>query len=173
MTDDELVVEHQRRDAIKDAQNDASLRHVEFKVIGQPVPQSGMRAFNTPAGTRLTTTGGAGLKEWRTQLAEAAHERRTLLGVLTGPLGLDVTFRFRMPQSRLKRQRELLVIPHAVRPDLDKLVRAVFDGLKTGGLIVDDAQIASLTTFKCEVLEDWVGVDIRLRQLPTMDRYLW
>ena len=175
MNDWEVVDEHMRRDAVRDAQADVTLRHVEFKVIGKPVPQSGSKTARTAAGARVITTGGVGLREWRTQLAVTASEQRLLVGTFTGALGLDVTFRFRTPQTRLKTkaQRQVLVAPHSVTPDLDKLLRAVFDSLKQGGLIEDDARISSLTAFKCELAEDWVGVDVRLRELDSTDRYLW
>jgi Holliday junction resolvase RusA-like endonuclease len=46
----------------------------------------------------------------------------------------------------------------AVRPDIDKLTRAVLDGLTDGGLISDDARVVRLMVD--EVYGDRVGVDV-------------
>ena len=52
-------------------------------------------------------------------------------------------------------------------PDLDKLVRAVCDGIVAGGAIIDDRQIFELNAGKYQALEDGEpvtsGVDIRLK----------
>ena len=68
--------------------------------------------------------------------------------------GVGVTLRFRLPKpKRTVRERP------TVRPDLDKLVRAVLDAL-SGVCFEDDAQVLSLYTSKR--YSDRPGVDISI-----------
>lgn len=143
--------------------------HVRFRVLGVPVPQGSMKAVPTPAGPRLVD-GNKGLAVWRSNVAAEADVARLTVGTLRGPLGADVTFHLPMPASRPKRDRLLGLVPAWHRPDLDKLLRAVLDGLTAGGLIGDDAQIASLAARKDEIWGGWTGAEVRLHVLAPAPR---
>lgn len=54
----------------------------------------------------------------------------------------------------------------AVTPDIDKLARAVLDALKSGGVLVDDAQVVRLITEKRYGHE--LGVRITVSDVPSM-----
>jgi len=57
----------------------------------------------------------------------------------------------------------------AVKPDLDKLVRAVLDGITEGGAIHDDAQVCAIAASKTYAGQ-WIapGADITITPLiPT------
>ena len=69
--------------------------------------------------------------------------------------GVHVILRFRIPPPK----RQTREFP-TVRPDLDKLVRAVLDAL-TGVIFVDDAQVLGL--YASKRYSDTPGVDIVVR----------
>lgn len=138
-----------------------------WRTLGMPAPQFGMKSVNTAAGPRLKTDGGVGLLPWRSALATDAEIARVTGRRHAGPVALDIEFRFPMPATRLKREREAGQIPKWRRPDLDKLLRAVCDALTVGGLILDDAQIAEIHARKREYWDSWSGADITVRDLWT------
>jgi len=143
-----------------------------FRVLGSPVTKAGMRAVGTPGGPRLIGSGGKGLRAWQDHVAAAALEARLAAEwpIIEEPVGLELAFQYLMPAARPKWWRALGCVPRGTGDDLDKLVRAVGDGLQAGGVIRDDRQIAYLLARKDEVAEGWEGVEIRLRPLPIVKR---
>lgn len=138
-----------------------------FIVYGTPVAQGGMRFVPTPNGSRQITVGGKGLEDWRQAIAAEAAVAQVQGHKHTGPVALHVDFRYTMPISRKAAERRNGWIPRKVAPDLDKLVRAVGDSLKVGGLILDDAQIAEIHATKYEYSEGWTGAEVVVRDLWT------
>lgn len=67
-----------------------------------------------------------------------------------------------MPKSRPAAARDAEWWPCAVTPDLDKIVRALGDGLKAGGMIADDARIFRLGTVEKIEVHGWTGAEIVL-----------
>src|SRR4029079_16258887 len=66
-----------RRDRVKATRTDPEdLSTSAFRVLGHPVPQSGMKPVSTAAGPRLVTTGGRDLENWRHSLAAEAAVAR-------------------------------------------------------------------------------------------------
>lgn len=133
---------------------------VEFDVLGVPAPQGSKRHV----GHGIMVESSKKLAPWRDSVAAAARNAAIRGGVtrsLTGPLNLDVTFRFPMPKARQAAVRRAGEGPKTTAPDLDKLVRGVGDALQASGLIVDDARIASITARKVEVTA-WTGATIRV-----------
>jgi Holliday junction resolvase RusA-like endonuclease len=63
---------------------------------------------------------------------------------------VDITFRLIRPKGHYgaKGLRPSAPKRPAVKPDLDKLARAVLDGITAGGAIHDDAQVCHLTVEK-------------------------
>ena len=127
---------------------------ITFDVVGQPAAQGSKRHVG---GGRMVET-AAGHAPWRAAVAAAArtHAPDT---PLDGPITLIVVFRFTMPKSRPRAVRDAGTAPKTTAPDLDKLVRAVGDGLQAGGLIADDARIAEVRASKVEVI-GWTGATI-------------
>lgn len=107
---------------------------VEFFIPGVPVQQGSKTAFVIGKRAVVTDQNKAQLKPWRAIVA--AHADR---GV-TFDEPVAVVLRFVMPRP----QRPRWSVP-AVKPDIDKLVRALLDGLTDGGLIADDARVVNLT----------------------------
>ena len=119
---------------------------IDFTVTGDPVPQGSVKAFIPKGWTRavVTSTSGPKLKSWRHDVAAvamccAAQSRWSA----DGPMRVVVTFGLARPLSVSAKKR-----PHpTVRPDLDKLCRALLDAL-TGVLWNDDAQVIFLAATK-------------------------
>jgi Holliday junction resolvase RusA-like endonuclease len=143
-----------------------------FRVLGTPSTKGGVRAVATAAGPRMIGTGGVELRAWQDQVAAAALHARELAGwpIVEDPVGLELIFQYLMVAGRPKWWRKLGCVPRGTGDDLDKLVRAVGDGLQAGGVIRDDRQIAYLLARKDEVADGWEGVEVRLRPLPIVRR---
>jgi Holliday junction resolvase RusA-like endonuclease len=134
-----------------------------FQVYGTPAPQGSKVAFRVGQHARMKEASGANHAIWRDAVAVAA--RAAFPGEpLNGPLRVTMSFRFPMPKSRTKAQREKGYIYKTTAPDTDKLVRCVGDALMAAGVIKDDSQIVSLHAYKHETTA-WTGVEISLEEL--------
>jgi crossover junction endodeoxyribonuclease RusA len=137
---------------------------VEFTVRGSPVPQGSHRAFQPtkklPDGRRIPVghpvvvpDNPANLQAWRNAVHEAAAAAMGEREILRGPVGLIVTFVMQRPQGHFSKKgfgSDLLRSAPAyptVRPDLDKLERAVKDALK-GVVYNDDSQVVTKASRK-------------------------
>lgn len=141
---------------------------IVFEVTGTPAPQGDKSAILRGGKPRLIE-GKSGAardrhKTWRATVADAARDvagHDDVPAPLDGALHLDVEFRCAMPASRPKRIQAIGTTPKISAPDLDKLLRSLGDSLKEGGLIRDDARIASIHARKNEVV-GWTGAIISL-----------
>jgi crossover junction endodeoxyribonuclease RusA len=119
---------------------------IEFTVLGTPRPQGSMKAFVIKGQTRLTSD-NAKMKPWRQQVGMTALAERAEIGcyeVWAGrhvAVGISMDYYFARPKSARKR------LLHVVKPDRDKLDRAIGDALK-GVLFEDDGQIVEGTSRK-------------------------
>lgn len=116
-------------------------------VYGKPVPQGSMRAFKHKiTGAVCTTSDNKKLKPWRQQITGTAiaalAERGEQMHAQHVPVGLELHFYLERPKSAPKSRTR-----PAVKPDLDKLVRAVKDALK-GVAYEDDGQVCQLAAAK-------------------------
>lgn len=114
-----------------------------FTVFGHPQPQGSSRAFFVKSlGRSVITTTNTKLKPWRQQVSETAM---TLPDVKPfgndSPVKMTLDFYFARPKSAKKRPGM------TVKPDVDKLTRAIFDALK-GIVLHDDSQVVSVTANK-------------------------
>jgi Holliday junction resolvase RusA-like endonuclease len=118
-------------------------------VMGTPVPKGSARAFVIPGDKPravVVQNNKKALAHWQTQIG---NEARYVMGsTLTrpdfdGPFMVGVTFMINRPRSLSVKARPL----PTVKPDLDKLIRAVLDGL-TGIVWRDDAQVVTLIAKK-------------------------
>ncbi|MBI0582256.1 MAG: RusA family crossover junction endodeoxyribonuclease [Methanomassiliicoccales archaeon] len=123
---------------------------IVFFVAGEPVPQGSTKAFYIKKLERVVTTHtNANTEAWRHRIAtEAQHANQLRPQSYFSEdrrLGYEVLmeFVFTRPKSTPKRWKM-----NTKRPDLDKLVRAVLDGI-TNVLIPDDSQVVRITASKC------------------------
>lgn len=135
---------------------------VTFQVIGLPAPQGSKTVFNGHPVEGGSKTGRENVKAWRQAVAETAHEVWDGRPPINGPVALDVRFILPRPKSAPKRNRW-----HASRPDLDKLLRATKDALKTAGVYTDDGRVASVSMTKTLAAVDypWTGATITIYEL--------
>lgn len=113
------------------------MRSVSFTVYGHPAPQGSSRAFVPKGWTRaIVTSTNPKLKPWRQEVAGAA--KNLDLECLSKDAGVKIVchFFFDRPASVSKKKRPYMT----VKPDVDKLLRAILDSLK-GILIQDDCQV--------------------------------
>jgi len=96
-----------------------------------------------------------GLQAWRRSVAAHVRAERGPAPPLEGPAAVDLVFCFRRPAEHYRRGKyaDLLRDTAPAYPtyqhDLDKLARAVLDGMTAGGAWADDGQVIELTARKC------------------------
>jgi crossover junction endodeoxyribonuclease RusA len=121
---------------------------IELRVYGEPQPQGNKTGF--ARGGRVVMVEGrrpesrAAFKDWRGAVAQAARDWQQAQPqpLVDGPVTVELTFWLTKPSS-LPKWRWL---PHG-RPDIDKLARAVLDGI-TGTLITNDSRVVELVARK-------------------------
>lgn len=126
-------------------------RSLFIEVEGEPIPQGSMRVFNghiTHASSRL--------KAWRKQIAEAI----AALGEQPFSGAVRAWLYFRLPRPKTAKRP----LP-TVKPDVDKLARAVFDACEMAGIVRTDAQIVGFYADKRYAEELPPHVKIYLEEL--------
>ena len=109
---------------------------ISFEVFGLPKSKGSFRPFvNRKTGQALMVRGKSSV-QWEQLVRSEAQRARTDQCPLDGPLACSITFRLQAPKT-VKRE-----FP-TTKPDLDKLVRGVLDGM-TGILYKDDCQIVNI-----------------------------
>lgn len=135
-----------------------------FEILGVPAPQGSKTRM--PSGAVIegsSDTGRAKHKSWRAAVVETARELAPPGEPFDGALQLSVEFRMPMPKSRPKRVRDAGKWPSSVKPDIDKLLRGLLDGLEAGGLIAGDSRIFAVEVVQYEVV-GWTGAEVVLRR---------
>jgi len=120
---------------------------IEFFVAGTPVPQGSTKAFYIKKTQKVVTThSNKSTDAWRQRVASEAQRALNGRGFYEEDqrTGYEVllTFIFERPKSQPKKWTL-----NTKRPDLDKLVRAVLDGL-TGIAFPDDSQVVRIVAEK-------------------------
>lgn len=120
-------------------------------VSGTPAPQGSKRYV----GNGRAVESSRGLPSWREAVrAETARTAREHGAPLRGAVNVEMSFFFLRPASHLGRGENYgKLLPsapaeHVRQPDLDKLVRAVLDGLTMGGAWLDDRQVNAIYASK-------------------------
>jgi len=122
---------------------------ISFKVNGVPVPQGSMKVING----RVLHSQGSALAVWRSIIgweAKLAGAR-----IHKNPVRIKIIFIMPRPKT-VKREYP------SVAPDLDKLIRAVLDGL-TGIAYEDDGQVVEIQAHK--IYGGSVGAEILLEEM--------
>lgn len=121
---------------------------ISFFVVGSPAPKGSTKSFPFHrAGGGLgvsTTNANPRTKDWQNRVATEAQRAYEKSGeLMTGPVEVSLIFHLTRPKSVSVKKRP----EHITKPDLDKLSRAVIDGL-TGTVIEDDCQVIGLFASK-------------------------
>lgn len=135
---------------------------MRFYIPGLPQPQGSARAF-VVAGKARITSDNPKVKSWRVDAKRVFQERITKPEC--GPVRVNAVFEFARPKGHFGSGRNAHLVresapkTHTVKPDVDKLARALLDA-GTGTLWRDDAQVVSLTVGKryAEQPGTWVEV---------------
>jgi crossover junction endodeoxyribonuclease RusA len=101
---------------------------IEFRVFGEPAPQGSKKSIGN---NRFVETSKK-LAPWRKAVKDAATG--FVVEDLDAPIFVDVAFYLPKPKT-VKREYPV------VKPDADKLLRAVYDGITSAGVWRDDAMI--------------------------------
>ena len=130
-------------------------------VRGIPAPQGSKRHVG---GGRMVEMSRA-VGPWREAVrAETQRAMRLMeIGPHEGALKIYIEFTLPRPKSLPKK-----VVNHARRPDLDKLVRAVLDGLTEGGAWHDDGQVARIVADKQYEGEEPPGCSIMIYRMEEL-----
>lgn len=119
---------------------------IEFRVDGQPIPQGSMKVING----HVIHSQGSALAVWRSAVAIAAQKAGAKPSIK--PISVTAVFIMRRPKTVTRSEP-------TVPPDLDKLVRAILDGL-TAVAYQDDSQVTEIHTAK--IYGEQPGVEIRI-----------
>ena len=122
---------------------------ITFRVNGIPIPQGSMKVING----RVLHSQGSALAGWRSLIGWEAR----LAGASPHSLPVKITITFTMPRPKTVKRAW-----PSVAPDLDKLIRAVLDGL-TGVAYADDGQVVQIHAQKLYGAS--VGAEIQLETL--------
>ncbi|WP_275956277.1 RusA family crossover junction endodeoxyribonuclease [Nonomuraea sediminis] len=134
--------------------------YTAFTVYGTPAGQGSMKHV----GKGRLVPSSPRLRPWREAVKQAAldameaHNLRShggagdFLTTLSGPLSVEVEFTFLKPKSAPKKRRTWPITRSS--GDIDKLCRAVLDGLVDAGLMRDDSQVVELAAWKVYVGDD-------------------
>jgi Holliday junction resolvase RusA-like endonuclease len=158
---------------------------IRFRAAGEPIPQGSKKVWLNRATGKPQLAEDAGIRHasWRREVTATALEAKHLAGLsgpLIGPVTILLTFYIQRRQGdygtgRNARTIKLSSPPYPTGvPDLDKLVRAVFDSLTDAKLWVDDAQVVALTARKRWVdrfAEESQGVEVvvGLLEIPGLE----
>ena len=124
----------------------------EFWVDGIPRPQGSKKAFNR-GGRIVLVEASKGLPLWRQTIIDATSTVNTQHD---GPIRVELEFFLQQPKSVTRK------LPSVV-PDLDKLIRSVFDALAISKIIKDDALVCEVIASKAYSTAP--GVLIRITDL--------
>ena len=112
---------------------------IEFVVQGLPISQGSMKSF----GNGRMVHSNKNLKAWRTSVFQAGAIGSEQYGFFAQKeMAVRMELLFMLPHPKT-----VMRVRHTVRPDLDKLIRAIGDAL-SGACYVDDSQIVTIIAHK-------------------------
>lgn len=121
-----------------------------FDVLGIPAPQGSKRHV----GRGVLVESSKAVKPWREAIVWQAREAGLAGKRLDGDIVVLLLFRLPRPRGHYGTGRNAGALRKSapkrpnVKPDLDKLVRAVGDALSSAAVIADDARIVGMTATK-------------------------
>jgi crossover junction endodeoxyribonuclease RusA len=119
-------------------------------VRGTPAPQGSKRHVG---GGRMVEMSKA-VGPWREAVRAETQRAMNGHGPISGPVGVRVVFGLARPRAHYRTGRNAHMLKDTApvfpsgRPDVDKLARAVLDGLTMGGIWTDDSQVVRLEAVK-------------------------
>jgi len=126
-------------------------------VLGTPAPQGSKKGFYNPKLGRVQIVEDAKQKTrtWRQDVLTAAVDAQPDdWQAIDGPVWVEVCFYFKRPAAHFGTGRNAGALKDsapshpAVKPDIDKVLRATLDGLANAGCYVNDSRVVSVTVEK-------------------------
>lgn len=112
------------------------------------------------------------MKPWRTLVTHQARRAKPKgFTPYAGAVRVEVIFRFPRPKGHYGTGRNAGNLKpsapehHITKPDVDKLLRAILDGLTAAGIYHDDSQVVEVETFKHYATGDNPGATISVQPL--------
>ncbi|MFE4469515.1 RusA family crossover junction endodeoxyribonuclease [Leifsonia sp. NPDC056824] len=127
-----------------------------FTVNGKPVPQGSKTVFMVKGKPVLADANSKELKPWRQKVAQVALHAASHVSAREVPVAVHAVFTFERPKT-VKREYP------TVKPDLDKLIRSVFDAITDAGLWADDCQVVDMRVTK--QYGERPGVQVRVGEI--------
>ena len=123
-------------------------------VLGNPAPQGSKQHV----GNGRMVESSKAVKPWR----EAVVWQCKGKAMIHGPVEVDIVFTLNKPLKVPKNRNGYPSCP----PDIDKLLRSTFDGLKTAGIFEDDSRVVKVTAEKRYHPPGsiWTGATIMIRR---------
>jgi Holliday junction resolvase RusA-like endonuclease len=127
----------------------------QFYVTGTPVPQGSKTSFrHSKTGAVVMVDANPALKAWRATVDATARREWSGRPALDGGVTASLLFYMPRPKGHYGTGRNAGILkPSAptlmtVKPDVDKLSRAVLDSLSTAGIWTDDCRAWGLAAWK-------------------------
>lgn len=136
---------------------------IKITVNGKPAPQGNHRV--NAHGHTYEANKAVG--PWREAIR--AETQREAAVPIPGPVAVTITFRMTRPKSHYRTGRNACLVKDGAsrypdgKPDVDKLSRAVLDGLTAGGAFWDDGQVVDLAA--CKRYAEIAGADITVTEM--------
>lgn len=116
---------------------------LQLRVYMKPEPQGSSRAFVIPGTNRASiTTANSKMKPFRSEVTQMARYELAQLGFAEPMFGKHIPVRVTLQFAFLRPAGAKYRLYPSVKPDIDKLQRAILDAL-TGVAFLDDAQVVS------------------------------
>lgn len=132
------------------------MKELSFRVDGLPAPQGSKRHIGN--GRMIEASKKVG--PWRAAVLEAVAPLS--FEPFSGSVGIEIVFWLEKPKSV---KRDLPTVP----PDLDKLVRGLFDALTLASVWTDDAIVIEVKSWKFYAELEQPGASVRVYQLDNWD----
>jgi Holliday junction resolvase RusA-like endonuclease len=131
---------------------------LSLDISGVPAPQGSKRVING----RLIEASGDKLKRWRRAIADECQRQSGLWHLSSQAIEIEVVFYLERPKTVKPSKRWAPTVP----PDLDKLLRALLDGIGQSGVIWgDDSQVVRITAWKSYADNRYPGAEVRIWEI--------
>ena len=121
------------------------MKEVSFFVPGIPKGQPRPRAFKMGNRVRVYDPGTA--ENWKSCIAMAVQDQLPEIP-FSGPVTYSIQFYLQRPKNLFRKKDPEGIIPHTKKPDIDNLLKSVFDAFTHLGLWHDDTQLYKGTAEK-------------------------
>lgn len=141
---------------------------IHFDVLGTATPQGSKKAYVRGGRAILVEERKAGIDLWRGSVVRAACQALQGRQGFTGPVAVDVEFRFTRPKGHWRTGRNAHLLrdgadPYPPTKDIDKLQRSTFDAITTARVWRDDALVVDVHARKVWADHGRPGATIAIR----------